>query len=168
MKTNISSVTLELSQQGLSFLTDSVNAKYFMDIMSNIRAPFTECEDGIGSITLYGPTVVFHIFELAHRWNVTPEDVLCIMFDLEQNNLLKYTLSENEFAIEPAISFYTTSDGVEHKGVVCNTHPEDLCFDKMSIDQIIEYIDYSNSLITISFPMVSLMKFSLGNDENEA
>lgn len=167
MISNIKTVTLKLSQQEFDFLMNGINAKFFMDIMSHLTASFSMEEDDYEPKLVYGPTAFFHLYELAERWKVAPEDVLNIMFNLEQNGSVKYSLSENEFAIEPCITCFTSTDDVVHKGTNCDTPLEELCFDKISKKQIAEAIAHHNSLITLHFPMVTLKAFSLKKDENE-
>ena len=40
MKAKIKSVTLKLSKEGASYLLNGIYAKYFMDIMSDLRVSF--------------------------------------------------------------------------------------------------------------------------------
>ena len=167
MISNIKTVILKLSQKEFNFLMNGINAKFFMDIMSNLTASFSMDEDDTEPKLVYGPTAFFHLYELAERWKVAPEDVLHIMFNLEQNGLIKYSLYENEFSIEPCISSFTSTNDVVHKGTNCDTHLEELCFDMMSKKQTSEAIARYNSLITLHFPMITLKAFSLKKDENE-
>ena len=153
MISNIKTVTLRLSQKEFSFLMNGVNAKFFMDIMSHLTASFSMDEDYMEPKLVYGPTAFFHLYELAERWKVAPEDVLNIMFNLEQNGLIKYSLSENEFAIEPCITSFVSTDNVVHKGTNCDTHLDELCFEMMTKKQISEAIARYNSLITLHFSL---------------
>lgn len=95
---------------------------------------------------------------------VAPEDVLHIMYDLEQNGLIKYSLSENEFAIEPCITSFTSTDAVVHKGNNCDTPLDELCFEMMTKKQISEAIARNDSLITLHFPMTTLRAFTFKKD----
>ena len=163
METNIKNVTLQLSQKKISFLQNSANAKFFLDIMSSLTASYTQ---GVGENEprlVYGPTAFFHLYELAGRWGVSLEKVLCIILDLEQNGLLRYTLSENEYAIEPCICDFTTIDGLVFKGEACDTPIEDWKDDLMlmTAEQREEIMDYYQSLICIPVSMASLEKYSL-------
>lgn len=90
-----------------------------------------------------------------------------IMYDLEKNGLIKYSLSENEFAVEPCITSFVSTDDVVHKGTNCDTHLDELCFEMMTKKQISEAIARYDSMITLHFPMVTLKAFSLKKDENE-
>lgn len=72
------------------------------------------------------------------------------MYDLEQNGLIKYSPSENEFAIEPCITSFTSTDDVVHKGNNCDTPLDELCFEIMTKKQISEAIARNDSLITLS------------------
>ena len=83
MISNIKSVTLRLSQKEFNFLMNGINAKFFMDIMSHLTASFSMDEDDTEPQLVYGPTAFFHLYKLAERWGVAPEDVLHIMYDLE-------------------------------------------------------------------------------------
>lgn len=167
MISNIKTVILRLSQKEFNFLMNGINAKFFMDIMSHLTASFYMDEDDTEPQLVYGPTAFFHLYELAERWKVAPEDVLNIMYDLKQNGLIKYSLSENEFAIEPCITNFTSTDDVVHKGNNCDTPLEELCFEMMSKKQIAEAIARYDSLITLHFPMITLKAFSLKKNENE-
>ena len=167
MISNLKSVTLQLSQKEFSFLMNSVNAKYFMDIMSNLTASFTMGDDDIEPSLVYGPTAFFHLYALAERWNVTPEDVLGIMLNLEQNGLVRYTLSESEYAIEPCISSFMATDDVVYQGTACDTSLKDLCLEKMSAEQVADAVAHHNGLVTLIFPMVTLKKFSLKDGEHD-
>ena len=151
MISNIKTMTLRLSQKEFNFLMNGVNAKFFMDIMSHLTASFSMDEDDTDPQLVYGPTAFFHLYELAERWEVAPEDVLNIMFNLEQNGLIKYSLT----------------DDVVHKGTNCDTHLDELCFEMMTKKQIFEAIARYDSLITLHFPMVTLKAFSLKKDGNE-
>lgn len=93
--------------------------------------------------------------------------MLHIMYNLEQNGLIKFSLSENEFAIEPCITSFISTDDVVHKGTNCDTPLDELCFEMMTRKQISEAIARYNSLITLHFPMVTLKAFSLKKDGNE-
>lgn len=166
MTTNIKTVTLKLSQNGFKFLMNGINAKFFMDIMSNLTASFSMDEDDADPKLANGPTAFFHLYELAERWKVASEDVFHIMFDLEQNGLIKYSLSENEYAIEPCITSFTSTDDVVHKGTNCDTPLNELCIEKMSKEQASEAIAHHNGLVTLTFPMITLKAFSLQKDEN--
>lgn len=75
MISNIKTVTLKLSQKEFSFLMNGINAKFFMDIMSHLTASFSMDEDDTEPQLVYGPTAFFHLYELAERWKVAPEDV---------------------------------------------------------------------------------------------
>ena len=130
MISNIKSVTLRLSQKEFNFLMNGINAKFFMDIMSHLRASFSMDED-----------------------------------DTEPQ--LVYSLSENEFAIEPCITSFTSTDAVVHKGNNCDTPLDELCFEMMTKKQISEAITRNDSLITLHFPMITLRAFTLKKDENE-
>ena len=167
MISNIKTVTLKLSQKEFSFLMNGINAKFFMDIMSHLTASFSMDEDDTEPQLVYGPTAFFHLYELAERWKVAPEDVLNIMLNLEQNGLIKYSLSENEFAIEPCITSFTSTDDVVHKGNNCDTPLDELCFEMMTKKQISEAIVRYDSLITLHFPIITLRAFSLQKNENE-
>lgn len=163
MKKNIKNVTLQLSQKKISFLQNSENAKFFLDIMSCLTA---SCTQGVGEnepCLVYGPTAFFHLYELAGRWKVSLEDVLCIILDLELNGLLRYTLSENEYAIEPCISSFTTVDGLVFKGEACDTPIDEWIDDLMLMpaEQREEIMDYYESLVYIPVSMASLEKYSL-------
>lgn len=161
MISNIKTVTLKLSQQEFDCLMNGINAKFFMDIMSHLTASFSMEEDDYEPKRVYGPTAFFHLYELAERWKVAPEEVLHIMYDLEQNGLIKYSLSENEFAIEPCITSFISTDDVVHRGTNCDAHLDELCFEMMSKKQISEAIARYDSLITLHFPMVTLKAFPL-------
>ena len=89
------------------------------------------------------------------------------MFNLEQNGLIKYSFAENEFAIEPCITSFVSTDDVVHKGTNSNTPLDELCFEMMTKKQIFEAIARYDSLITLHFSMVTLKAFSLKKDENE-
>lgn len=167
MISNIKTVTLKLSQEEFSFLMNGINANYFMDIMSHLTASFSMDEDDTEPKLVYGPTVFFHLYELAERWVVTPVEVFNIMYNLEQNGWIKYSLADNEFAIEPCITSFTSTDNVVHKGTNCDTPLDELCFEKMSEEQIAEAIAHHNSMITLHFPMGTLKTFSLKKDEDE-
>ena len=56
MISNIKSVTLRLSQKEFNFLMNGINAKFFMDIMSHLRASFSMDEDDTEPQLVYGPT----------------------------------------------------------------------------------------------------------------
>ncbi|MDY4160985.1 MAG: hypothetical protein SOX94_05710 [Prevotella sp.] len=167
MISNIKTVTLRLSQKEFNFLMNGINTKFFMDIMSHLTASFSMDEDDTDPQLVYGPTAFFHLYELSERWKVAPEDVLNIMFNLEQNGLIKYSFAENEFAIEPCITSFVSTDDVVHKGTNSNTPLDELCFEMMTKKQIFEAIARYDSLITLHFSMVTLKAFSLKKDENE-
>ena len=165
MISNIKTVTLRLSQKEFNFLMNGINAKFFMDIMSHLTASFSMDEDDMEPQLVYGPTAFFHLYELAERWKVALEDVLNIIFNLEQNGLIKYSLAENEFAIEPCITNFISTDNVVHKGTNCDTPLSELCFEMMTKKQVSEAIVRYNSLITLHFPMITLKAFSLKRRE---
>lgn len=56
MISNIKTVTLKLSQKEFNFLMNGINAKFFMDIMSNLTASFSMDEDDTEPKLVYGPT----------------------------------------------------------------------------------------------------------------
>ena len=135
-------------------------------VFKNGRRNF-RIEHTVGTAETTAVIVFFHLYKLAERWEVAPEDVLHIMYDLEQNGLIKYSLSENEFAIEPCITTFTSTDAVVHKGNNCDTPLDELCFEMMTKRQISEAITRNDSLITLHFPMITLRAFTLKKDENE-
>ena len=161
MNSNTKTVTLKLSQKEFNFLMNSISAKYFIDIMSNLTASFSKDEDDTEPKLVYAPTVFLNLYELAERWKVNPEDVPLIMYNLEQNGLIEYSLSENEYAIKPCITSFTPTDEIVHKGTYCDTPLKELCLDKMSKEQIAAAIAHHNSLVTLTFPMITLKAFSL-------
>ena len=162
MNSNIKDVTLQVSAEGFNALMNGANAKFFMDIMSNLTALYTLDDDNHKPCLGYGPTAFFSLFDLANRWNVSLEEVLSIMLDLQLHGLVEYTLSENEYAIQPSISSFTTIEGVAFKGKACDAPLEELGIDKMDKKQAAEILAYYNGRVTLTIPMVTLKKYALG------
>lgn len=162
MNSNIKDVTLQVSAEGFNALMNGANAKFFMDIMSNLTASYTLDDDNHKPCLGYGPTAFFSLFDLANRWNVSLEEVLSIMLDLQLHGLVEYTLSENEYAIQPSISSFTTIEGVAFKGKACDAPLEELGIDKMDKKQAAEILAYYNGRVTLTIPMVTLKKYALG------
>jgi hypothetical protein len=97
MKNLIKSVTLNLSQNEVNYLQNGVKAKYFMDIMSELQVCFKYDEETNEPDLICGPDAYFNLYELAERWNMTPERVLAVILDLRENGLLSFTLTDVEW-----------------------------------------------------------------------
>ena len=164
----INNLTLQLSQRGFNFLISSVNAKYFMDIMSALTVSFTMDDEDPEPRLVYGPTAFFHLYELSERWDVSPEDVLCIVHDMEENELVSYSFELREFSIEPCISSFVTDDGVEHEGSAHEMPLDDISLERMSAEQLTDYIVHHEGLTTVTIPMVTLRSFSLAGEVSYA
>ena len=110
MKNFIKSVTLNLSQNEVNYLQNGVNAKYFMDIMSELQVSFKYDEETNEPDLICGPDAYFNLYELAERWDMTPERVLAVILDLRENGLLSFTLTDVELDIMPAITSFISGE----------------------------------------------------------
>ena len=116
MKNFIKSVTLRLSQNEANYLQNGINAKYFMDIMSELHVCFKYDEETNEPDLIYAPTTFFNLYELAARWNMTPESVVAVVIDLKENGLLHFTLTDDELSIEPEIATFVSGDNLTFRG----------------------------------------------------
>lgn len=131
MKNFIKSVTLKLSQDGVNYLQNDVNAKYFMDIMSELRVSFKYDEETNEPDLICGPDAYFNLYELAERWNMTPERVFAVLLELKENGLLCFSFANDVFDIEPEITSFISGDDLTFRGAAIGTDIFDYHFEKM-------------------------------------
>lgn len=131
MKNFIKSVTLRLSQNEANYLQNGINAKYFMDIMSELHVCFKYDEETNEPDLIYSPTTFFNLYELAARWNMTPESVVAVVIDLKENGLLHFTLTDDELSIEPEIATFVTGDNLTFRGAAIGVDYLDYDFENM-------------------------------------
>ena len=161
MKNFIKSVTLNLSQSEVNYLQNGVNAKYFMDIMSELQVSFKYDEETNEPDLICGPDAYFNLYELAERWNMTPERVLAVILDLRENGLLSFTLTDVELDIMPAITSFISGDDLTFRGAAIGTDFLDCDFENMEDVDKEQIQSYLAGLISIVFSAEQLAACSL-------
>ena len=131
MRNFIKNVTLRLSQGEANYLKNGVNAKYFMDIMSELHVCFKYDEETNEPDLIYAPTAFFNLNELAARWNIASECVIAVVLDLKENGLLHFTLTDDELSIEPEIATFVSGDNLTYRGTALGVDYLDYDFEKM-------------------------------------
>ena len=161
MKKMIKSVTLNLSQNEVNYLQNGVNAKYFMDIMSELQVSFKYDEETNEPDLICGPDAYFNLYELAERWNMTPERVLAIILDLRENGLLSFTLTDVELDIMPAITSFISGDDLTFRGAAIGTDSLDYDFENIEDVDKEQIQSYLAGLTSIVFSAEQLAACSL-------
>lgn len=161
MKEKIKSVTLKVSQEGASYLQNGIYAKYFMDIMSNLHVSFKYDKETYEPELIYGPTVIFNLYELAARWNMFPERVVTALLELKDNGLLSFTLADDDFVIEPEIAAFVSDDDLTFRGPAIGVDALDYDFDNMEEVDKVQIKSYLASLTTVVFSAEQLTACSL-------
>lgn len=161
MKNFIKSVTLNLSQSEVNYLQNGVNAKYFMDIMSELQVSFKYDEETNEPDLICGPDAYFNLYELAERWNMIPECVLAVILDLRENGLLSFTLTDVELDIMPAITSFISGDDLTFRGAAIGTDFLDFDFENMADVDKEQIQSYLAGLTSIVFSAEQLAACSL-------
>lgn len=161
MKESIKSVTLKLSQDWVNYLQNGVNAKYFMDIMSELRVSFKYDKETNEPDLISGPDAYFNLYELAERWDMTPERVFAVILDLKENGLLRFSLAEDELDIMPEITSFISCDDLTFRGSVIGTDVLDYDFENMGETDKEKILSYLSSLASVVFSGEPLLASSL-------
>ena len=165
MKRLIKFVTLKLSQDGVNYLQNGINAKYFMDIMSELQVSFKYDEETNEPDLICGPDAYFNLYELAERWDMTPERVLAVILDLKENGLLRFTLTDDEFDIMPEITSFISCDNLTFRGPAIGTDVLDYDFDEMEETDKEKIQSYLSGLVSVVFSAEQLQTCSLAKKE---
>ena len=161
MEKSIKSVTLKLSQDGVNYLQNGVYVKYFMDIMSELLVSFKYDEETNEPDLICGPDAYFNLYELAERWNMTPERVLAVILDLRENGLLSFTLTDVELDIMPAITSFISGDDLTFRGAAIGTDFLDYDFENMEDVDREQISSHLLGLVNVVFSAEQLAKCSL-------
>lgn len=161
MKKSIKSVTLKLSQDGVNYLQNGANAKYFMDIMSELQVSFKYDEETNEPDLICGPDAYFNLYELAERWDMTPERVFAVILDLKENGLLRFSLAEDELDIMPEITSFISCDDLTFRGPAIGTDVLDYDFENMEKTDKEKIQSYLSGLTSVVFPGEPLLARSL-------
>jgi hypothetical protein len=161
MRDFIKSVTLKLSQDGVNYLQNGVNAKYFMDIMSELQVSFKYDEETNEPDLIYGPDAFFNLYELAERWQMTPESVIAVILDLRENGLLRFTLANDELDIEPEVATFVSGDDLTFRGSAIGVDVLDYDFENMEDVDREQISSHLLGLVNVVFSAEQLAKCSL-------
>ena len=161
MRDFIKSVTLKLSQDGVNYLQNGVNAKYFMDIMSELQVSFKYDEETNEPDLIYGPDAFFNLYELAERWHMTPERVIAVILDLRENGLLRFTLANDELDIEPEVATFVSGDDLTFRGSAIGVDVLDYDFENMEDVDREQISSHLLGLVNVVFSAEQLTKCSL-------
>ena len=161
MRDFIKSVTLKLSQDGVNYLQNGVNAKYFMDIMSELQVSFKYDEETNEPDLIYGPDAFFNLYELAERWHMTPERVIAVILDLRENGLLRFTLANDELDIEPEVATFVSGDDLTFRGSAIGVDVLDYDFENMEDVDREQISSHLLGLVSVVFSAEQLAKCSL-------
>lgn len=161
MKKRIKSVTLKLSQEGASYLQKGNYAQHFMDIMSELQVSFKYDKETCEPELIYGPTVIFNLYELAARWNMFPEQVVAVVLELRENGLLSFTLTDEDFVFEPEIATFVSDDDLTFRGSPSGVDALDYDFDNIEEVDKVQIMSYLASLTTVVFSAEQLAACSL-------
>lgn len=161
MEKCIKSVTLKLSQEGASYLQNGIYAKHFMDIMSDLHVSFKSDKETYEPELIYGPTAFFNLYELAARWSMFPEQVVAVVLELREKGLLSFTLTDEDFVIEPEIATFISDDDLTFRGSAIGVDTLDYDFDNIEEVDKVQIKSYLASLITVVFSAEQLAAGSL-------
>ena len=92
-----------------------------MDIMSELRVSFKYDEETNEPDLICGPDAYFDLYNLAERWNMTPERVIAVILELRENGLLSFTLTDVELDIMPEITSFVSCDDLTFRGAAIGT-----------------------------------------------
>lgn len=157
----IRSVTLKLPQEGANYLQNGIYAKNFMDIMSELHVSFKSDKETNELELIYGPTAFFNIYELAARWDMFPEHVVVAILELKDNGLLRFTLADEDFMIEPEIATFVSDDNLTFRGSAIGVDALEYDFDHMEeVDRVLIQ-SYLANLVAVTFSAEQLADCSL-------
>lgn len=132
-----------------------------MDIMSELLVSFKYDEETNEPDLIYGPDAFFNLYDLADRWDTTPERVVMVILELKETGLLKFTLTNDEFDIEPEIATFVSVDDLTFRGAAIGTEILDYDFEKMEESDKEQIQLYLAGLTNVVFSAEQLQDCSL-------